>query len=170
MTETAEQLREQAAEHERRREESWQRSDTDGFLSQWASGLSAQLARRKADIVEAGGKAEFRVIFDSDGNLVPSKTVETKYGLRRVTLDANGRFDRWFSHATGPRSNFAKAGFREGYVLHSATAKMDGRGRGLSGSAWVATKPTCEECDSFLDAIGRACRCGHLTEPEILDD
>ena len=158
--------RAEAAEHERRKQESWERSDTDGFLSQWASGLSAQLARAKADLVEAGGTAEFCAVFDGD-DLVPTKRVETKYGIRRVTLDANGRFDRWFSFATGPRSNFAKAGFTERQVTHSAAAVMDGRGRGLSGTAWVAVKPTCEKCDSFIDAIGRECRCGHLTKWEL---
>lgn len=161
--------REKANELRGKVEESWQRSDTDGFLSQWALGISAQREDRLAAIAEAGGKAEFTVALDADGNLVPMKTVDTKYGSRRVTLDENGRFDKWYSFSTGPRSNFAKDGLREARVMHPATAILSGSGTGLSGNVWVATKPICVGCGDFLDAIGRPCRNGHTTDFELVE-
>lgn len=160
----AEQHRAKAAEHIAKAEESWQRSDTDGFLTQWAHGISSQLEMRKADIAERGGKADFLVAFDADGNLVPMKSIDTKYGTRRVTLNEDGRFEKFYSHASGPRSNFTKDGLTEGWVEHPAVAITAGNGRGLSGNVWISTKPICGECGAFLDAIGRPCREGHVTE------
>jgi len=45
--------REKAAKYQKRVEDSFERSDTDGFLSQWANGLHARLEERLAEIEEA---------------------------------------------------------------------------------------------------------------------
>ena len=42
----ADEHRQMAAKAEQDKAESWERSDTDGFLSQWASGLTASLQLR----------------------------------------------------------------------------------------------------------------------------
>lgn len=164
---TAQEHRAEAKRSYERVEESWERSDTDGFLSQWASGLTGQLHQRNAEIAENGGRASFRVLVDEAGEVVPSKGVQTRYGYRRVTLDEAGNFCEFFS--TGDRAA-AKRGYRYADVEHPAVAKMDGSGHGLSGNAWVATKPVCEECNSFLDAVGVPCRCGHLTGYTVLSE
>src|SRR6476661_6496069 len=67
--------------------DSFERCDTDGFLSQWASGLNAQKHRLQAEIEDNGGKWEFPALFDLDGNLVPAKLISTRYGMSWALLD-----------------------------------------------------------------------------------
>jgi hypothetical protein len=167
---TADEHRAEARENYERREESSERCDTDGFLSQWASGINGQLHQAKADIAEAGGRWSFRVLAEiptkdgADYVVVPSKSIQTRYGYRRVTLDCQGRFDEFMGlsdRAVG------KHGYEWISVAHPANAVIHGSGRGLSGNAWVANVPVCEECDREIEAIGLKCRCGHLTEFEV---
>ena len=54
-TTAGDKLRAEAAEHERNAAESFERCDTDGWASQAASGLNAQLNRRLATIADNGG-------------------------------------------------------------------------------------------------------------------
>lgn len=66
-------LRVSADRSNRSAEESFQRSDTDGFLSQWASNIGADKDRRNADILENGGCAQFPVLCDAEGNVVANR-------------------------------------------------------------------------------------------------
>ena len=143
MTETASALREQAARQDRAAAESFDRCDTDGFLSQWASGLTAQKLRLEAEIVENGGKAEFPALFDADGNLVPAKLVDTRYGLAWCLIDENnvhGPALGWF-HSSKHRDDAKRIaanlrkGFRLGRVMAPARADIGGSGKGLAGAA-----------------------------------
>src|SRR5215831_19111709 len=139
-------LRGQAADADQRAAESWERSDTDGFLTQWAVGLTAQQLRRQAEIEDAGGTAVFTALFDTEGNLVPAKWVETRFGFAWGILpsdDPRGRFTGWFSpsQARDParrKAADAAKGYQVGKVRVPARAIIDGQGHGLSGSAWVA--------------------------------
>lgn len=141
-TYTAEELRKMAADSDSRVQESWERSDTDGFLSQWAGGLTAQKYRLQAEIVEKGGRYEFPALFDLDGNLVAAKLVSTQYGVAWGLLDSDdpdGRFVGWFnpSHARKDatrRANNRKKGYSVGVVLAPARADIGGSGTGLSGA------------------------------------
>lgn len=72
---TAGELREQAAENERRAAESFERSDTDGFLSQWAFGLSARRDRLAAEIAERGGVMKFPGLYDEHGRRIRARLV-----------------------------------------------------------------------------------------------
>jgi hypothetical protein len=150
---TAQQLREQAAQHERDRQESWERSDTDGFLSQWASGLNAQLKRKQADLLEAGNVSTFKGLFDrATGQRVRAKIVQVAaYGAyngetvsKWLVLDSADKAVHWLPAFKGDskRSKLWKLGFEERPEQAPAKAVMDGRGRGLSGTAWVAVKRT----------------------------
>lgn len=56
----------ESREAARRRAESWERSDTDGFVSQWASGLTDSQNRMNAEICRAGGMAAFDVLMEGD--------------------------------------------------------------------------------------------------------
>jgi hypothetical protein len=129
---------------EERAEESFQRCDTDGFLSQWASGMTAQLHRRQAAIAEAGGKAWFRCVVDADGNLVPAKHIRTRYGSKIAVFatleDAQGRGGQVVKWISETERALAKHGLRWGQFQADAQAYMDGQGTGLSGTAWVATR------------------------------
>lgn len=62
----AAELRQLAAECRARSRESYERSDTDGCLSQWGHDLSAQQYEAQAEIVEAGGKAQFRGLYQGE--------------------------------------------------------------------------------------------------------
>ena len=81
-----------AAEHrakadaaDKRVSESIARSDTDGFLSQWAGGLTAQLERRRAEIAEAGDVATFTGLYFGDERVADPPMVRPKpVGLRRI--------------------------------------------------------------------------------------
>jgi hypothetical protein len=74
-----------AADSSRSSQESWERSDTDGFLSQWASDTTARMYRHLADLAENGGKTTLRWLFtqNDDGQWVPVEDwrwVQTRYG------------------------------------------------------------------------------------------
>jgi hypothetical protein len=135
MSKTAEQLRGDAAAHRQEARESFERCDTDGFLSQWASGKSAQLADTRAEIAEAGGMAWFaRWELHRDGRRIVTRKVETRYGTK-WRIDET---DEWISYGS------ARAAKRKGYEMRevieqaAAFAVMAGSGTGLSGQAWVA--------------------------------
>jgi hypothetical protein len=140
-TETAARLREQAAQHDRNAAESFERCDTDGFLSQWASGINAEVARRNADIAEAGGVWTFERtrLTDLDGNIVEdARAVDTRYG-RKWRVDSA---DAWLPYMPARESTLGKRGYRE--VVETAVAPAKAitsapRGaRGLSGATSVS--------------------------------
>lgn len=139
---TAEQHREQAAKSEQAAADSFERCDTDGFLSQWALGLTAQEHRAKANLIEAGGVAEFRALFDAEtGERVRAKLIDGRYGMCWAFADADDQFTGRFVKAFPKREQtMLNKGFREGYETVPAYVCLEGRGRGLSGTAWVATK------------------------------
>lgn len=76
----ADKHRKEAAHALKRQQESYERSDTDGSLSQWASGITADGNRLKAEIAEQNGKSRFRALFDLNGNYVMAKPVIGKFG------------------------------------------------------------------------------------------
>lgn len=128
-----------AREAERSREASWERSDTDGFLSQWASGLTAQLHYRQAEIERDGGRAQFPALF-RDSQLVAAKQVQTRYGLKWGVLDSDdphAHIGAWFAATDRAARQY---GYTVGTVWAPAKAELEGRGHGLSGSCWVATR------------------------------
>lgn len=145
-------------------EESFRRSDTDGFLSQWASNLSGQMHQKQAEIDEAGGVRLFPGLFDEQGRRVKAKLVEVvdRYrGFGRakkevwLVLDANDKALAWVPRQSSvryrngklehgvkpsPRSKMAALQLHEAEELAPAKAVIDGSGHGLSGNAWVAVK------------------------------
>lgn len=129
---TAEQWREAATESRRRSAESFERSDTDGYLSQWASDTMARKYDACATLAEQGGKAEFPALRDADGHLVPAKIIDTPYGRAFALLDpvnptgAFLGFVNFSSASTAEKRNayYAKKGYRMGQVRVPATVKM----------------------------------------------
>ncbi len=77
---TAAEWEQEALESNRRAQESWERSDTDGFLSQAASDAMARLYRLNARIARWGGTYEFPAVFDLKGNLIQIHLSEGQYG------------------------------------------------------------------------------------------
>lgn len=132
-------LREQAAQHERNAAESFDRCDTDGFVSQWASGINAQVARASAQIAEDGGVARFeRTLLQTlEGEAVDFRVVETRYGTR-YRVDAT---DEWLPYHPARESTLAKYGYREVdeevIAPAKATTAAPRGARGLSGACSV---------------------------------
>jgi hypothetical protein len=146
---TPDQLRQEARGHDKSAQESFDRCDTDGFLSQWASGITAQQLRLEASIRENGGTDQFMGLFTIDGKRVRAKIIHTVFymaGIGKIRrdrwafCDANDKFTGVFITAGLKERNLAKKGFKEQEETAHAKAAIEGEGHGLSGSAWVATK------------------------------
>lgn len=139
-------LREASKHHITRKYASIDNSDTDGFVSQWASGISAREDALAAEIADKGGRHCYQAMFDLDGNLIAAKEIKTRYGYRWGILaddDPRGEITQWVSEsqARDPqrarKANAAK-GFYIGRVMATATAALSGSGTGLSGAMSVA--------------------------------
>jgi len=145
----AETLRAQAAAADQEAADSFERCDTDGFLSQWASGLTADKLRRQAQIVENGGMAVFPALFLTyDNSPVPSRLVNTKYGTKfavfATAADAlrhGANVIAWVDPFVSEKT-LARKGYKVADVWAPARAEITGSGHGLSGSAWVVTVRT----------------------------
>jgi hypothetical protein len=148
---TAIQCEQEAARLEAAREESFERCDTDGFVSQWADGILASKMRLQAEIERNNGMSEFPALFDLEGNRLPAKLITVPdrfkgYGTRTCWAlcdPATGRFTGVFvTPATigSKRSEncLARKGYRQGTEMAPAKADIVGYGRGLSGNAWAA--------------------------------
>jgi hypothetical protein len=147
-TKPGDRLRAEAAAAERRREESFDRCDTDGFLSQWANGIDAQLKRANADILDNGGLAEFPCLLDATtGARVDAKLVEVTnrytHGKEMKWVLAPGA-ERFYGRKwipSGARSRIQKQlGLMEGAEMAPAVAVTAGGGKGLSGACSVYIK------------------------------
>jgi hypothetical protein len=152
----AAELRADAKREQQRRAESIDRSDTDGFLSQWAHDLNARLSEARARICDAGGMAEFEGLYAGDRR-VRAKVVETRYGARWLVHQtdrgrAGGR--EWLP--TGARSRVLKQlGLAERVEIAPAWACLDGSGTGLSGTAYVRVYRRGDEwgADAVADTL-----------------
>lgn len=139
----ADDLRRQAAESRKRAHESWERSDTDGFVSQWASNITSDELIMKAELIEAGGSYERDLLFDLEGNLILAKEIETRYGWTWMILNpdnpkgqALGFFNesKTKSPVTREKNNAAK-GYYVGRGMVKGYVKIFASGTGLSGAA-----------------------------------
>lgn len=144
-------LREMAARSRQAARDSFDRCDTDGFLSQWASDITAQQLERQAHIAEAGGRAQFTGLYQGKRR-VAAKMVSSQFmGRTRSSWllrdDEAARFGRkWVP--VGLRSRVqGKLGLTERQEWAPAVAYLGGNGRGLAGcaSAFVAAKRTGDE-------------------------
>ena len=61
--------------------ESFDRCDTDGALSQWASQITVRQYQQQATLAENDYMWTFETLVDSDGNLVPCREINTRYGV-----------------------------------------------------------------------------------------
>lgn len=132
---TAEQLNREADECFRREQESFERCDTDGFLSQWANNITGRLKREQARIAENGGKAKLPVLLEGRRR-VRAKLIDGKFGYCWL-LDSKEaeKFGRKFI-PYGEDSRIQKSlGLRQGIHTIPAVAYIAGSGTGLSGAA-----------------------------------
>ena len=131
----AEALRAQANDCDRKAAESFDRCDTDGFLSQWANGITGQQLRAQARIEENGGTMTFArtIVVDADGNDVGARQVHTRYGYK-WRIDSR---DLWVAYNPTGSRGLAKYGLSEVDVIEVGPAKaiIEGTGKGLAGAA-----------------------------------
>jgi hypothetical protein len=99
--------------------ESFERCDTDGFLSQWAADSTAREYRAKAEWAREHGYVTTRALFDTDGQVLSTHEHEGRWGECWVLRDdAAERFGKRFvtlSKATGYAKQ-AKANRKKGFV------------------------------------------------------
>lgn len=123
-TEGVEYWRGRARECHARRIESEERSDTDGFMSQWAANQMANRYHHLATLAGRGWTWDYHALFDLDGNLVAAKYLKTKYGYAWALLasdDADSRIIGWFNESSAQdparaRATNARKGFYVGLV------------------------------------------------------
>lgn len=134
---TAAELRARAAAERQEARDSFERCDTDGFLSQWASGINARMYERQAEIAENGGMATFArtvLVSAETGEVVAgARVVQTRFG-ERWRIDAT---DEWVAYMPERASTLARKGYAEIEVVEQAAAGVciAGSGTGLSGAA-----------------------------------
>jgi hypothetical protein len=121
-TETPDEKRDRAGRLDQAAHDSFERCDTDGALSQWASQATARKLRAEADLIEAGGVARFTALFTLDGELVPSWDVQTRYG---TSLIVKTEWDRDAEHVgfvgyAKQMKTFERKGYRLGVVERPA--------------------------------------------------
>lgn len=132
-TKTAAEWREMATASRKRSTDSFDRCDTDGYLSQWAHDTQARLYARCARVAEAGGVATFRMLADLDGNLLDAKLVAGKYGQSWRVWDEASRTVRWFTESEARKASTrvasnARKGYKFVAVEAEAVVYMDGHG------------------------------------------
>lgn len=131
---TAEEWRAKARGSEEARSDSWERSDTDGFMSQWASGLMAQEYLLCADLAEKNGLTETTALFDAEtGEVASTHLHDGQWGLAWVLNDAAAqKYGRRFlnrSTAQDPAKRHAallKKGFTVGLIRVAGHVQMQG--------------------------------------------
>jgi hypothetical protein len=85
----AQRLRNEATVSAQRSIDSFERCDTDGFMSQWASDTMSRHYRACAELCDDLGMSEHIALFDLDGNLVSTRQVDGKFGWSWLTTDAH---------------------------------------------------------------------------------
>jgi hypothetical protein len=129
---TAEEWRGMASGNYKRAAESFERCDTDGFLSQWASNTVAREYELKAELADQGGMDTFRALFDLEGNRVYAHEVETQFGYSWRLFDKETKETLgWFNESKAQKAetavkNNAKKGFYVGAVKCEARVLSGG--------------------------------------------
>lgn len=117
---TADQWKLIARESQIAKAESFERCDTDGFLSQWAHNQMQSRYAAMAKFAEQGGTTTAEAVFDLEGNLVTTDNRDGDYGSYWFIPQNEGKA-RFFSDSeanklTTRRRNNEKKGYRIGSV------------------------------------------------------
>lgn len=124
--------------------DSFERCDTDGFLSQWASGVTSHADELAAQLARDHGLALFPVLLNLDGTIASVHRGHGQWGTWwRLTDDAAERFGKRFVNEPNCKTNardiasLEKRGFRIGTMRARGRVKMGGGGTGLAGALSV---------------------------------
>lgn len=126
---------------------SFERSETDGYLSQASAQAMARLFTRLAEIAEADGKANLPWLFRADGSMIDRwHWVEGKYGPT-VRVDSDKAWFAPSNASTGARRLAAdrRKGYTFGRVMATrVTVRM--------GANWTPVVETTEASELFTIA------------------
>ena len=140
-TKTADEYAAEAQRYAQQREDSFARCDTDGFLSQWADGLSSGEARAKVEIMKNGGRSDFAGLYEGDRR-VRAKVIHTQFGTSWMLHDSERALiqkrGKKFLPCGEASRVLKKLGLAQRMEMDTAWVKIDGEGYGLSGRAWVS--------------------------------
>lgn len=138
---TASDYREMAKQSLKARADSFDRCDTDGFVSQYCDGLNAELNNRQADILERGGQWEFQGLYDGSRRL-KAKLINTKFGYAWLLHeDEEKLYGRKFIPCGQNSRVQKKLGLCELKETDEAWAKLDGgNATGFSGLSQLRVK------------------------------
>jgi|19_taG_2_1085344.scaffolds.fasta_scaffold09977_3 hypothetical protein len=130
---TAEQYREMANGCKRDRRVSQGQSDTDGFLSQWASGEMSSRYLRAAEWVENGEKLEFDALFFGDVE-VEAKLIHSKFNQYQRVFVVSDEWEQKFGRKFIPQGKKSRVqkqlGLREKRIMAKAAYST------RTGKAW----------------------------------
>lgn len=153
FSEKAETYEAKAARNDQDKRESFERSDTDGFVSQWASGINAELNREKARLSRQEKLDTFNGLYSGDTR-VRAKIVNGQYGSVWLIDDCDQHLTggRKFI-PTGSRSRVQRElGLSERQEIAPAWACTAGSGYGLSGACSVRVTTFRTGCKWGSDA------------------
>lgn len=156
---TADTLRNEAADCDQQARESFDRCDTDGFASQYASTLTGRLKRRQADILEHGGVATFHGLYEGDRR-VKAEIREGEFGYfwllhpdEQDIIDRRGKRFVPYNRCKGNGRILKGLGLTERKELAPADAEMAGGGYGFSGMSGVYIATVRTGCRWGTDAV-----------------
>lgn len=146
-SEESRRMRQQAEQARERKEESFQRCDTDGFVSQWCHGITARDADEAARLADQGNLDVFPVLVDSATGELVATTIHTfqsrfsygneyKWAVRR----AGAEKAQWVTDYKRD-SGFASKGLQKAWMVAPAKlyARLPGNHlpepRGMAGLA-----------------------------------
>jgi hypothetical protein len=134
---TAEEWREMARGCYKSADESFERCDTDGFLSQWASGQMASIYEACAVLAENGGMWELDQLQDLAGNDVNARIIRTQYGVKWGVIDPEtDQVIEWLPYRPARESTLAKKGYKETKKVMPAIVQT----YGISGSYQIGVR------------------------------
>lgn len=136
---TADEWRKLAHSNIEQGEASFERCDTDGFLSQWASGQMARLYDALADLADNGGNWELPVLEDLDGKEVNAKIIHTRYGTKWGVIGEDGKIVKWLTYRPARKSTLEKHGYRESTRIKPAIVHTYDAGYNV-GIEYIARK------------------------------
>lgn len=132
VTKTAEQYRKGSRQHEQNAADSFERCDTDGFLSQWASQQNARIEDALADLAERDCIATVVFLCDEQGNKVNARPIATKYGTSWGVRDESGKIVKFVAYRPARKSTLAKHGYQELELECKCVVKVSGDGYNLN--------------------------------------
>lgn len=118
--------------------DSFERCDTDGFLSQWASDCRSRMLSTEADLAEHNYQWTFITLGDKDGNLVPNKKIETKFGFAYAVFKSFDDLESYGAKIVEWVGLGEKAIAKKGYkpIMVEAKGKVV-LGKGLNPGAFI---------------------------------